>query len=61
MPTTGVKDGKVAYRGAFDDKMGNPKKFYVTDAVDALLAGKTPEVTSTKAFGCGINLKKLKK
>ena len=56
-----VKDGKIAYRGAFDDKQRNSKKSYVADAVDALLAGKTPEVTSTKAFGCGIKIKKLKK
>lgn len=52
------KEGKVAYRGAFDDDMKNPTKHYVTDAVDALLDGKTPEVTSSKAFGCGISLKK---
>lgn len=50
------KNGKVAYIGSFDDNM-NPKrvkKHFVTDAVDALLAGKTPEVTHSQAFGCGI-------
>jgi hypothetical protein len=26
----------------------------VEDAVKAVLAGKTPETQSTKAFGCGI-------
>ena len=46
--------GKVVYVGSFDDKQNDPKKHYVADAVDAVLAGKTPEVTNTKAFGCGI-------
>ncbi|WP_165063555.1 redoxin family protein [Paludisphaera rhizosphaerae] len=54
------KNRNVQYIGAFDD---NPKeekvsKHYVKDAVDALLAGKTPEVTETKAPGCGIGYKK---
>ena len=53
------KNRNVQYIGAFDD---NPKeekvsKHYVKDAVDALLAGKTPEVTETKAPGCGIGYK----
>ena len=47
--------GKVAYRGSFDDKQGDPTKHYVADAVDAVIAGKAPEVTSTKAFGCGVS------
>ena len=47
----------VAYHGSFDDKQKGPTKHYVADAVDALLAGKKPEVTSSKAFGCGINNK----
>src|SRR5690349_21274022 len=46
--------GNVAYVGAFDDDQKSPKKHYVADAVDAVIAGKTPEVTNTKAFGCGI-------
>lgn len=54
------KDRKVQYIGAFDD---NPKeekvtKHYVKDAVDAVLAGKAPEITETKAPGCGIGYKK---
>ncbi len=53
-----IKDGKIVYHGSFDDKMKNPERHYVADAVEALLAGKTPEVTETKAFGCGIKLKK---
>jgi peroxiredoxin len=47
----------VAYVGAFDDKQNNPTKSYLTDAVDALLAGKKVEVANTKAFGCGIRNK----
>jgi peroxiredoxin len=54
-----VLDGsrKVAYIGAFDDKMdaGNVNKHYVADAVEAILAGKTPAVDKTPAHGCGIN------
>ena len=47
---------KVAYMGSFDDSK-DPKKVksqFVRDAVDALLAGNTPEVKETKQFGCGI-------
>ena len=53
-----VKDGKIAYHGAYDDAMKNPKKAYLVNAVDALLDGKTPSLSETKAFGCGIKLKK---
>lgn len=52
------KNRTVAYVGSFDDNRNNPKKHFVADAVDALLAGKKVEVTSTKAFGCGIGVKK---
>ena len=52
------KNRKLAYKGAFDDSMKNPKKNYVADAVTALLAGETPKVTTTKAVGCGIARKK---
>ncbi|NIP86348.1 MAG: redoxin family protein [Planctomycetales bacterium] len=50
-------DRKVAYRGAFDDDMKDPKTAHLAAAVDALLAGKTPAEASTKAFGCGLKLK----
>lgn len=50
-------NGKVVYRGAFDDSMNQPKKGYIADAVNAVLEGKTPEVQSTRAVGCGIRLK----
>jgi peroxiredoxin len=51
------KDRKVAYRGSFDDKQDGPTKSFLASAVDALLEGKKVELTSTKAFGCGIKLK----
>lgn len=50
------QDRKIAYMGAIDNSQ-NPKKakeHYLRDAVDALLAGKTPEKATTKQFGCGI-------
>jgi peroxiredoxin len=57
-PHVFVLDGKrkVAYMGAFDDEMSvkDVKKHYVRDAVDAVLAGKKPEVAVSKQFGCGI-------
>ncbi len=53
-----VLDGqrKVAYMGAFDNSQNESKveKHYLRDAVDALLAGKTPPEPVTKQFGCGI-------
>lgn len=48
--------GNVVYRGSFDDKQQNPTRAYVEDAVKAVLAGKTPETQTTKAFGCGIKI-----
>jgi peroxiredoxin len=51
------QDRKVAYVGSFDDKQNGPTKNYVSDAVDALLAGKKVEFTNSKAFGCGIQNK----
>jgi peroxiredoxin len=48
---------KVAYIGAIDDNYKDAKavtKRYVENAVDALIAGQTPEVTFTKAIGCSI-------
>ncbi len=51
-------EGAIQYHGSFDDNMNKPKKAYLVNAVDAVLAGKKPEVAETKAFGCGINRKK---
>ena len=50
-------DRKIAYMGAIDD---NPKadkvsKHYLGDAIKAVLAGKSPETTETRQFGCGIH------
>ena len=47
----------VRYIGAIDDSSRNPKKVkkrYVEQAVDALLTGKSPSTTKTKAIGCSI-------
>lgn len=46
--------GKIVYQGAFDDNQGKPTKAYLANAVEAVLAGKTPEVAETRAVGCGI-------
>jgi len=47
---------KVAYVGAIDDNIdpSKVKRHYLREALDALLAGKTPETPVTKAFGCTI-------
>ena len=47
---------KLAYKGAFDDNKEEKevKKKYIADAIDALIAGKTPDPAVTKAFGCSI-------
>ena len=54
------KEGKLAYHGAFDNR-GKPEEkgenAYVEDAVAALLAGKTPETTRAKTWGCTIKRK----
>ena len=50
------KNRKLAYMGGIDDNMkpDEVKKHYLRDAVDALLAGKTPPETDTKHLGCSI-------
>jgi peroxiredoxin len=51
------KERKIRYIGAMDDSARNESKVtkhYLRDAVDALLAGKTPPVEETRADGCGI-------
>lgn len=48
---------RVAYIGAIDDNTEDPKavtRHYVAEAVTALLEGKTPSVTQTRAVGCTI-------
>jgi peroxiredoxin len=51
-------DGKIAYQGAFDDDMSEPKTHFVADTAEALLAGKPAPHKATAAVGCGIKLKK---
>lgn len=53
-------DMTVEYIGAIDDNYEDASKVtkkYVENAVDALLAGEKPEVTSTKAVGCSIKVR----
>ncbi len=47
--------GKLAYVGASDDKKG---RNYVTEALDAILAGKEPPLPTTEAYGCTVKYKK---
>lgn len=61
-PHVFVLDGsrKVAYLGAVDDNMSadKVKKHVLADAIDAVLAGKKPLETTTRAFGCSIKYEK---
>lgn len=52
-------DGKVAYRGAIDNawedigrRRANVEKRFLSDALEAVLAGKAPTVAKTDAVGC---------
>jgi len=54
------KERKIRYMGAMDDNTRDEakvKKHYLADAVNAVLANETVEITETKAIGCGINYK----
>lgn len=50
--------GKLCYRGAIDDQyslgatLPKARHHYLNDALDAVLAGKTPKVQATSAPGC---------
>jgi peroxiredoxin len=51
------RQGILRYRGAVDDVAFHQRvaiKFYLKDAVDALLADRLPEETETQPFGCTI-------
>jgi peroxiredoxin len=51
------ESGILRYQGAVDDvtfRQRESKRFYVKEALDALLAGRLPEVASTPAYGCTI-------
>jgi len=49
--------GILRYRGAVDDvtfKQRQPSRFYLQEAVEALLRGQSPAVPETLAYGCAI-------
>jgi peroxiredoxin len=48
--------GVIRYHGSIDDSQNeaNVKTQRLRNALNAVLAGKTPEVPETKAFGCSI-------
>ncbi|MFN6089231.1 MAG: thioredoxin family protein [Cyclobacteriaceae bacterium] len=54
-----TKELKVAYIGSIDNstRPAEATKFFVQDAVNALLEGKSVPVTKTKAIGCTIKWK----
>lgn len=52
----------VRYIGAIDDNYQDASQVktpYLANAIDALLAGKTPDPTMTKSIGCSIKDKQL--
>ncbi len=51
------RDGILRYRGAVDDtsfRQRRPTRFFLDEAVEALLAGRLPQVTDTPPYGCTI-------
>jgi peroxiredoxin len=51
------RQGSLRYRGAVDDvsfRQREPSRFYLEEAVQALLAGRIPEVVEIPPFGCTI-------
>jgi hypothetical protein len=51
------RDGILRYRGAVDDVTFRQRKatrFFLKEAVDALLEGHLPARTETPAYGCTI-------
>ncbi len=57
------KDRKVVYMGAFDDSPNadKVKKKHVDAAVEAALAGKSPEVKETVPIGCRIRIERRRR
>jgi peroxiredoxin len=50
-----VKAGKIVYHGRIDDARKGPIKSHsLSDALDAVLDGKSPVPAETNAFGCTI-------
>ena len=51
------RDGILRYRGAVDDvtfRVRKPTRFFLDEAVEALLAGCLPALAETPAYGCTI-------
>ncbi len=51
------RDGILRYRGAVDDvafRQRKPTRFFLDEAVEALLDGRLPALTETPACGCAI-------
>jgi peroxiredoxin len=51
------RQGILRYRGAVDDvtfRHRQATRFYLEEAVEALLAERTPEIQETPAYGCAI-------
>jgi peroxiredoxin len=51
------RDGILRYAGAVDDvsfRQRRPTRFYLDEAVEALLDGRLPDVAETPAYGCTI-------
>ena len=55
-------DYTVQYIGAIDNNYKDPQQVterYLENAIDAVLAGKSPDPNQTKAIGCSIKTKQL--
>ena len=51
------REGILRYRGAVDDvrfRQPRPTRFYLEEAVEALLDGRSPALEETPAYGCAI-------
>jgi hypothetical protein len=51
------REGLLRYRGAVDDvsfSQRRPTRFYLEEAVEALLEGRLPAIAERPAFGCAI-------
>jgi hypothetical protein len=51
------REGILRYRGAVDDvtfRLHKPTRFYLDEAVEALLDGRLPALAETRACGCTI-------
>ena len=54
------RDRRLRYHGAIDDNYEDPnavQRHYLREALDAILAGKDPEITETPPVGCTIKWK----